>query len=196
MSRRALILATRAQLKIAPASPAQSGGLGLTQTEVEDMFDGEPPPRCGKRFFSVHRGGRTNSARHSLDEEYTFYVTITLRVNEPFDKIGVSLLSQFQTAKNGLDVLADQVRSVIHMSYPIMNAANATILADVSTQTVPPATVYGFSEPPVFMGDDDPRRVGASWFNASVEDANPPIGIAQTLRFGHARRLQPLTNIQ
>ena len=184
------MLATRDQLKLAIGT-YPNGGLALGQKECEVMFDGEPPPRCGKRFFSVHRGGRENQARHSLDELYAVFVTITLRVNEPFDALGTNLIEK---AQQGMDDLVDSVRDIVHMNYTLMAAANATILAVATAGNVP--LVYGFSEPLMFQGDDAPRIVGPDWFKAQVETTQAPIGIAQTLRFGQARRLQPLTIMQ
>ncbi len=182
MSRRALLLATRDQLRT---------GLGLPTTKpllCEVMFDGEPPPGCGKTFYSVHRGPRDNSCRHSLDETYAANVTITMRVNEPYDRIGTDLMEK---AATGMDLQADKVRSLIHMNYTLMNAANAYILSDY-VAAGGAGVIYGFSEPLYFQGDGEPRIVGPDWFKADVtESTQAPIGIAQTLRFGGARRLQP-----
>lgn len=176
MSRRALMLATRDLLR---------SGLGYADRECDLAFDGHPAPRCGKVFLAVHRGGRRNNARDSIDELYDLIVTITIRVNEPYDRLGTDLIEK---AAQGLDDRADAVRAFIHMNYDIMNRANTELMRlakNTSTQNV-----YGFAEPLGFQSDDKPDIKAGEWFHAQAGPVE--VGIVQNLTFGGARRLQPI----
>lgn len=186
MHKRALCLAVRDQLKTAYAS---HNWTALALKECEVMFDGRPPPRAGKKFVSVHRGGRRNTARNNtLDELYYVDVTLTLRVNEPFDKLGANLL---ELATTGLDDIGDQIRAIIHMNEPIRSAANTYIENAANAWPVPPAQVYVFSEPLRYLDEDLPQEVGAYWFSATPEQ-DGFLGVALTMHFGEARCAQPL----
>lgn len=186
MHKRALCLAVRDELKTAHAA---QGWTALTQRECEVMFDGRPAPRCGERFFSVHRGPRSNDCRNTLDERFDVFITITLRPGRaPFDMIGPALLEKANT----LDDWADQVRDIVHMNYNITATANATIQAAANAiSPTPPATVYGFAEPLMYAGEGSPEQVGAAWFNATP-DQDGFLGIALAMHFTGARCAQPL----
>lgn len=180
MSRRSLMLATRDLIR---------SGLNYADRECDVTFDGQPPPRAGKVFVAIHRGGRRSTARDSIDELYELIVTITLRVNEPYDRLGTDLLEK---AAQGMDDRGDALRAFLHMNYDVMNRAN-TLLITAANITKPPQgspNVYGFSEPLGFVSDDIPRLVAGNWFHAASEAVE--VGIVQNLTFGGARRLQPI----
>jgi IPT/TIG domain len=155
-------------------------GLGLSVVQCECMEDGHPPERCGEYFYSIHPGSRRNASNTNQDLIYEIMVTISQRVNVAFDRIGTDMLLDLQ---EGIEILGQNIAQYVHLNYNLMNMANATILSLAA------GTVYGFSEPLRFMGDDGAHLVGADWFDADPSD--PVCGITIALRFGEARRLMP-----
>ncbi len=185
MSERALELAVRDSIR---------STLAIGQALCEVMENGQPPPRCGKVFYAVHGAGVTQSCQNSIDELYAITVTITLRINEPFDSLGTALTDK------ALVGMHDRIQALkyIHMSpasYAIMNAANTYIKTAAEALASPPAQVYGFCEPLQFLSAElPPEIVGAEWFKAAPEAQM--IGIKSAVKFGKARRFQPNSNIQ
>lgn len=166
MSRKALLLAVRDELW---------EQFGWTQKECQVAFNGQPPPRAGKVFVAVHRGPRQSVSDLSLEEDYTVYVTVTARVNEPYDRIGTDLMEK---ATEGVDDLCDRIRALLHMKDTVLDRANEAL----------GVTVNGFCEPLMFLGDEEPQLVGGAWFHA--DPAATEIGVAVRLRFGKAKRIQ------
>lgn len=193
MSQRALLLAVRDRLRDAPAN----GGLGFVAAECEVMFDGQPPPICGERFSAIWPGEWTGHYVEGADEMLGVNVTVTLRVGKvPRDRMGVNALVG-PTGQN-LDQLLESIRAKLHMdpgprtatdarNYPVLTMANAYITALLGPNN-------GFVEPLQFQNGGRPEPKGPEWFEAAsdVEGATPPVGIAQTLSFGGARRLQTI----
>lgn len=185
MSRRALLQAVRNTLRAAAPS-----GLAYTYKECElSQPQGQPPPRCGKWFLAVWAGGSRNFGgnRYVLDREYDVVVTMTMRINEPFDRI-YQILDE---ASTGFYDRSDAIIGLIHKdsyNFNVSNQAN-TILTDPSTGDEP----VGFRVPLAFLDDSGPRLVGPDWFHADPESGE--FGVVMDMRFGRARRLQNLANI-
>lgn len=149
--------------------------LSLDATGCQVTADGRPDPMCGEWFVAVHGASTTNSARNHLDERVGLSVTITRRTGfTPQDRIG-------EEAVLDLFGMASWVKALIHMEYPVMDAANALIDGfNVSTN--------GFVEPLDFQTQQYLGPQGPSWFwSEGVDDATT--GIAVTLSFGNARRI-------
>lgn len=171
-------------------------GTGYDQATCDIMVDGEPAPRCGNYFASVHGGRVSNDSVRNLDERYGFSVTLTMRVTVPLDRAGsqqvalnMALVPEAQ--RRGFDAKMEQLRALLHANWRM------TVL----TGQLPPSandnlsawatgTVYGFVEPATYRGPDGPPHlVGGEWF--AVEPDAEDIGIVQELRFDGARRMQP-----
>jgi hypothetical protein len=177
----ALLNAVRDRLR----TDTGSGGLGYTAANCARTPDGRPAPRAGKVFVAVHKGGRTQDAIESLEEEYAVLVTVTVRVDGPWDRIG-SL--QLEKATEGLDDRIDAIRAdLTRHQYAVMNAANTSLNA---VETVEDGTRNGFVEPLWFLGESTDQLVGSDWFHGAPADKD--VGVAATLRFGKARMIQPI----
>jgi hypothetical protein len=173
-------------LQIALRDVILAGQIGFGREQCEVMPEGKPTPRCGELFLAIHDGGRTNSKQNSLDEIYDVIATFTMRTKKiPYDKLGTHMLC----SEGGFHDKVDEIKTFVHMNYlTIMNAAN-TIITDYAT-TKGWVSVYGFSEPLMYLGDDPTRFVGADWFHADPDSMEA--GLVQDLRFGRARRLQKI----
>jgi hypothetical protein len=173
MSRRALHLAVRDVIR------AQ---LGYKDNQCDVTFDGRPPPACGQDFVGIHRGPRNNQSTTALEIAYEFKITMTKRVDRPYDRIGRDLMEQ---ALMGLDDRADAIIKLIHED------AGGNLLAKANAIIGDQAN--GFTELPIFLGDDGGRLVGGEWFHA--EPDSQEVGIALELRFGRALRIQRIEDI-
>lgn len=181
MSRRALLLAVRDQLRALPPV-----GLGYLPRECEVMYDGRPPPRAGAWFAAVHRGRRSGQLHSEcLDYELEFFVTVTARVNVPVDRLGAALYEASEKLDDRVDAI---VALVQRQGVAILTAAN-TLLGSSFDQAGQPR---GFVERPYYLDDDNGRLVGDEhWWGLATE---VPTGIAHTIRFGGARRVQALSS--
>lgn len=178
MSRRALLEAVRNALR-------SELHFSEAECEITDQT-GRPPPRCGKRFIAVHRGGRIGRTQVALDEMYDVMVTVTLRINEPFDRKGANLVELTET---GMDDLCDRIRALIgkdSLFNGICNAANAILKIDESD----PSSPRGFREGLYFVDDNGIRDVGGDWFHAMPDAIE--VGLVTAMRFTGARRIQYL----
>lgn len=190
MSQRALLLSVRNRLRDTVAN----GGLAYANAECEVMFDGQPPPNAPERFIAVHAGTWTaRGDTEGLDETYGIMVTVTVRTaKSPIDKTAPNLL--VGSTGGQLDVLLEAIRAKLHKDpgprsstdtsqYPVLAVANTTIGASDN----------GFVEPLVFTDGGQPEAKGPDWFHADSDNWSGSIrhvGIAQTLTFGGARRIQ------
>jgi hypothetical protein len=193
-ARRAIQWAMRDQLRSswAPRVPTVIPA-SLVNSFIDAMFDGQPPPGFGgppgSAFVAVHKGPRSNDCQNSLDERYGVKVTLTMRYSGPFDRTGQTALDALG---NGLEDIADNLRAFVHMNYlQIFAAANTYIQLAATTAGL--SSVYGFCEPLMFQGDDEPSFKGSEWFHGAPGASE--CGVAMTLRFGNMRLLQPLANM-
>lgn len=177
MSARALGVGVEAHLQAA---------LSLDGSQCSLMPDGVPPAHCGQLFVAVHPGDCSADSAQALDERHGVLVTVTRRAAfAPHDRVGREVVYD---RADGLLRWADRVKAAVHLSYDAMDLANAELVATAGS-----AAVYGFSEPPVFLGMTYLGVKGPEWFLAEPDDdAGAPAGVAVELRFGRARRLQPI----
>ncbi len=140
---------------------------------------GNPPAKFGQWYYAVHFGAVAgdDSNALSLDMLLGLQVTITARrAYAPGDRRGQVLV----TAGDVLD-RAEDVAVRLHMSYGVMNAANALI-------TGFGVTVNGFVEPLKFSGISPPAAPPDDWLGGS----DPAGLLVSTVSFSGARRVRPL----
>ena len=163
--------------------------LSLTADSCETMFDGQPKPSCGELFVSVHPGSWTPSPSgdYDLDERFSVCVTVTMRLGAvPQDRWGPNLLDLINT---GLEAVLRQIIGAIHKQESVRNAANTVY------GLTPP--LAGFCEDIELVDGGRPDPKGPDWFSAEADPADMATvfahsGVAQTLTFGKARRVQQI----
>jgi hypothetical protein len=169
-------------LLFAVRDAVRGAGFGYGIRECEIMPDGHPQPRCGNVFVSVYQGAYRSTMDNALNEYYGWNLTLTMRVNVPWDRIGDQLLAQKLARKIGFNARCAVLRGFLHMNWSLLQPANQYLL-DVN----PDATlVYGFSEPARFRSGDVPVLVGGEWFAAEPEATD--VGLKAELRFEDCRR--------
>ncbi len=174
----------------------RGAGFGYDVKSCELSSDGEfgpgqPPPRMGDWFASIHQLDSNSDMLNALNEYFGFALTLTRRVSGvPIDRLGDQLLVQ-QTVRTlaketGFNAKAEQLRSFLHMNWEVLGNANRILLA------LEPGAyqVYGFSEPAHFVGMPIPHLVGGEWFTADPNEG--AVGLVSELRFEGARRLQAI----
>ena len=176
----------------------RAAGYGYGTAECEIMGNGQPPVPCGNIFVAVHSGAIRSTASRNLDEYFSFLITLTMRISVPIDRVGDQLLASKLLRSYGkrnpsLESRAEQLRGLLHMNWNITvvqgrtpNSANDNIAA-----WTPDGSVYGFIEPPRYVGQDKPELVGGEWFGENPMGV--PEGLKCEMRFEAARRMQPQT---
>ncbi len=183
MSWRGLLLAVRDRIRT--EAPYEAAICDVT-------FDGRPHPSCGPLFVAIHKGTRGNrdsaTGRVALDQRYEVRVTVTMRQGPvPFDRLGTDLMIEVE---NGLETHVDRIIAVVQRdSYDYVLCRDADAI-NASLNTDPPLR---FCESLKYMDDGPEREVGGSWFHATAKERAE--GIATTIRFGGARRIQHLLNM-
>lgn len=186
MSQRALLLACQDILQAAPnQTPPALSGLGLPAAQCGVMFDEQPPPGCGELFVSIHPGDWSADDVEGLKESYDLEITVTVRMAViPRDRqSNVCVLASL--GGKTLDAQLEAIRALLHLDSvqdQWLNRANFYIGGSAS----------GFVEPPRFRGCSRPKPCGPDWFSADSDGKErlPPVGLAQTLKFAGAVRLQ------
>lgn len=179
MSRRALLLAVRDALQ--EDVPFQAHECDLT------LPGGQPPPACGKWFAGIWAGGSRCQSRVSLDQVFDLTVTLTMRIEEPFDRIRERLVEQTL----GFHDLAEKIADIVHKdswTHHIQYRANR-YLQDLYAGEEP----LGFREGLGMLNDVVPRIVGGNWFHAQTEAQE--VGLVQDVNFGYARRIKVMSNL-
>lgn len=171
MSRKRLGLAIVSALKATAAQPTY--GAGLTNRECGlAPIGGRPPAGMGKRYVGVRVGSRqAQEVSHGIHIEYTAILTLTYRIQVPFDRIGQDLMD---VASGGFDDFAETVMNVIHgdvINNRVIGAANASLTSAQGK----------FTTALQFESDDDPYPVRGDWFCA---ESDKEVGIVQNIRFG------------
>ncbi len=181
----ALLYAVRDQIRQA--------GLGYDVRTCEIMPDGHPPPRCGDVFAAVHQAGPRSENDNCLNEYFSFYVTLTMRVTGvATDRIGDTIMARKLAHRNApggapsFNARVEQMRAMLHMDWGVLGDANTNIV----TMNPDANVVYGFCEPARYRGHEDPQLVGGEWFSAEPDALD--MGLKAELRFEDARRLQPI----
>jgi hypothetical protein len=161
------------------------GGGEYPQSQVKQMFDGQPEPRMGQRFISVwHDGRRRSEMRTCLNEVFEVHVTLTVRCTQPFDR----WLIHRQDMERRLNAIA----ALIHadsLDFRISRAASRLAGYDGPGQPV------GFREALAFDGFDPIEVQGPSWFAAEAEASRVDEGLSQRARFRMSRRVQALATM-
>jgi hypothetical protein len=175
----------------------RAAGFGYGIAECEIMSDGMPPARAGNWFVAVHGGRSRNSSRRNLDEEFGYSVTLTGRVAIPLDRLGDQMIARNialvpLAQRQGFNAKCDQLRAFLHMNWPMVvlqgqtpNSANDNIVAWCT------GTVYGFSDPAYFAGQDAPVLAPQGWMGEEPDSED--FAIKTELRYEGARRIQPQT---
>ncbi len=154
---------------------------------------GQPPARCGDVYVAVHQNATASEMDNALDEYLGFLLTLTMRLGKvPVYRVGDRLLASNLARRPGpngswsFNARAEQLRSVHHMGWGILQDANTNLVAWEPDAVV----VAGFCEPARYRGLEEPRLVGGEWFGADPESTD--VGLVASLRFEDARRLQPI----
>ncbi len=180
MSQRSYMLAIRDHLQ---------NLFGLDGDSIDVQFDAAPEPIAGQLAISVHPGTWTGqSGDYDLDETFSVSVTVSMRLGAvPQDRWGTDVLD---LAITGLEATLRQINAAIHKSYFVMNMANSVYLG---LNTLPSLGI--FCEPLQFVDGGRPELKGPDWFgSADYQSEHGEIwarsGVAQTLTFSRARRIQ------
>lgn len=146
-------------------------------------FDEHPPPFAGPHYVGVWSpADRDSSQRACLDERLGLRVTLTLRVNVPYDR-KVELRDELERRLNAIRALLHQDSD----SWLVIQEANK--LAALAYAAGAGVRGVGFCEGLMFEGFDSVQEVGGEWFQGQSQ--KPQVtGIQQTARFGRARRVQ------
>jgi hypothetical protein len=173
----ALLLAARDRLRT---------DLGYDARTCEVMPDGKPQAKAGNYFVAICQGPSSCRSMNSLDEYFSFALTLSMRVTVPQDRIGDQLLARKLAAEIGFNARANALAVALHMDWLLLQAAN-TLLVEMNPQAV---EVYGFCEPAHFAGMDVPSLIGGEWFGGKAGDR--PEALVAEIRFEDARRMQAL----
>lgn len=162
------------------------GGYGLTIKNSGEAAtpDGQPPPMAGQLWVSVYVGAVRAQQESSSEDEYQARVTISLRIDVPWDRIGPVTL---QKARYGINDRVDAIKAIlINHQYTIMNAANALINA------AEPGVRDGFVEPFLQVDCGDAELTSGDWFHAEPETC---AAARKTINLRGARRIQVIGNV-
>jgi len=182
VSFRAYLLAIRDDFR-AP----NPNGLGLKTADCDVTPGGKPPPRAGKMFVSIHAGSRSQGSDTHCHREYAAHITLSLRIDMPFDRIGSDVLEQ---AQMGLDDRADAIIARMqNQQWELMAAANTKI-----DQAVGELVANGFLEPLRYRSDNgEPVIMDGSWYQGDPDELSAAV---LTIQFGGAKRLQLLGSVR
>jgi hypothetical protein len=158
---------------------------------------GKPPAAAGELFVAVHEAGLVNDAVDSRDDRVSVSVTLTRRVPvSPDDREAEEIIHRLVV---GLEVVADQVASIIHGdlkgtggadvadNYAIMTGANGLMTGVLPVGT----TFYGYCEPLRLLSIMRTEERGPEWFSGDPKEGGAA-GRSVTVNFGKARRIQSL----
>lgn len=162
--------------------------IGYARPSMIDIRDtGKPIPSCGDIYVAVHELPGKSGGENSLDERFSFGVTLTMRLQGiPLDRIGDKLLAVKLAKSTGFNRRADRLKNLLHMDWNLLKLAN-NYLVEVNPDA---QQVYGFCEPGRYRGREVPVLVGPEWFDA--EPTMDEMGLKSELRFDDARRMQAL----
>lgn len=174
----------------------RAAGLNYDQASCDINDSGQPTPRCGNFYVSIHDGMSRSDADNQLNEWYDFAVTLTMRVTVSLDQVATAQMSRNISRvplgeRQGFYAKADRLRAFLHMNWTITVLQGQTpASANDNLAAWSTGTVYGFVEPMRFQSMENPKLVGGEWF-AAEPDAED-MGIKATLQFGRCRRFQPV----
>lgn len=167
MSQQALLQAVRNHL---------ISQLTLGNDQCDIMPEGRPIPGMGQFFYAVDDGGVEVANTEFLSERYSVDVTVTVRTGQfPSDRRRLLVV----TATSGIDARCDAIKSKLHGSYTVMDAANVLITGSVNK----------FQRPLRLMSISAASYRGADWAGSANDN---DCFVTRTLRFGDALRVQDL----
>lgn len=182
MSHVALATAVRDRLRVVLGAAVPA----VTSESVEIQPDGQPDPMCGEWYASVCQGDwRGDSGDWDLGERVGVEVTVTRRLGyAPADRWGPVTWAE---AGKGFYAVLRLIVANVHLSETVRIAANAEL-------GLTSGGAGGFVEALRFQSGGRPERKGPDWFGAEeAVDGRRRVanaGLAQTLAFGDAYRLQ------
>lgn len=198
---RSLTLAVRDMLR----APVIKNGLAIDPNDCDVTFDGRPNPDCGKMFFAVHHGQRTNQLLTGDESMFSVDVTISARANVSFDRIGPALVDW----ANGVMAWADKVWKCLFRNQwgvdplGVMNRANEYLIPTAGGEVPPDAYQWTEALYPSRMSQGQPVR--PDWFSATEEQQTqrrigtsntmPFCGLTVVVSFTGAKRIQRLTDL-
>lgn len=173
--------------------------LTLTDANVGDSYDGQPPAFSGEEYWQVHEGASDNSGVNFLDERFNVDITLTRKTGyTPQDRIGQDTLGDLTT---GIRKRARTIAIALNMDYTTLDVCGGT-KGQVATEFWAGGQAWslthsdtGFREPLRYGRIDKPEVKGPEWFWAtdhSDHSNGPPTGIAITIHLTGARRTQDL----
>lgn len=163
----------------------RGAGFGYGVPQCDTMPTGKPKPGMGNLFVAVHQGASKSDMDNALDEYFGFRVTLTMRVNVPWDRVGDQLLAVETARETGFNRRCEQLRAFLHMNWGVLQDANNYLV----TLSPDASVVYGFCEPARYRGMEQATFQTGEWF-ASEEGED--VGLKSELTFEDARRLQPI----
>lgn len=168
--------------------------MGLLPADSGRSYKGQPPPRAGNWYVSVHHdGGRKAgpSRKTAHDVVYSVSVTVTRRFVQPFDRI----VEHYDELEEKVEAIAAAVGADVR-DFRVCNAANE--IAGYRDAGTPDGThVVGFCEPLVYDGTDDVIEQGPDWWHAELDKATyRECGLSQRVRFSGARHVQNWANAE
>jgi len=181
VSRRALCLAVKDALQ-------SKFGWGDDQCDVTE--EGQPVSGAGELFVGVTEGGYRCGTQNSLDELHGVDVVISRRGPfSPHDRHGRTVINDVAL---GLEVLADQIKALVHANETLRAKANDYVQESVSAAGSVPGSIYGFCLPLWFKGVSRPQYRDGAWFHS--EQPERYAGLSVTVSFDGAERLQSIAD--
>lgn len=170
-----------AQLRVSVAG----GGCGYSRLTCGlGPPDGQPPPKAGKFYVSVHRFTRQKVQESSSEWVYNGCLTVSERIQIPWDRIGQEAID---SALDGINDRCDVVSAVMeNAQYVIMNAAN--VIIDATTG----GPYDGFREPFLTMTEGAAEMVTGDWFHG---EAMKSAAVRKTITLSGARRIQKIGSV-
>jgi hypothetical protein len=180
-------MAVLQQLRSPKSANLFVSGMGYTAKQCDEgVPGGQPPPMAGQFWVSVHSVTKRDVQESSSEQEYTLQLTVSERIDVPFDRIGALTL---QKGILGVNDRCDAIGAMMkNAEYTVMNLANTIINLD------PNGPWDGFVEPLLLApGSAESARIeDGTWFHAGAEKLAAAV---QTMTFQHARRIQGIGNV-
>jgi len=158
--------------------------LSLDEQECNIEFDEQVPAHAVRhKYIVVMPGGISKGAAHDgghvIDEIIGVDVTVIIRATDkPRDRRRDIFLRNL----SNLNEWCEKIRGQLDFNYTLLTAANTIINGDSNS-------TEGFVEPLRFAGmDPRARKVSGEVFDSAPTEPNA--GLARTVRFSGARRIQ------
>jgi hypothetical protein len=164
-----------------------SGPFDYGKQSCDIRADGQPPPKAGAWFVSIHQLSERNTGINRLDEYFAYAITLTGRVvNAPLDRIGDVMLAKLYAEQTGFNRRMRRLRMFLAENWDIIQLANNYLVEMVVDAEI----VYGFCEAGKPAEVEVPVLVDGSWFDADPKSAN--VGLKAQASFIEIRRIQAI----